>query len=388
MHGAPATLEHALAAHAIGDDDRAPMHPVPRATLAVWVYDGWHACPERDEHFGPGWTEWELLRAARPQFEGHEPPGLPLAGCYDDSDPRTWDARIALAERHGVEVLVPGWFWSRGKKVFERALLDGYLQCERRDAIRFAVFWANRMPHRVLPLRLDDPQAPPGYRKVYSDPDDFVALLEDCAERFFTRAGYWRIGGDPFFAIFDTTLFLRQLGATRAATAIARAKERLGGLHLVAIDPDLPWRPHLRGLGFDAVSHYVRLPIWKGGPHLQDYDELARLREAEWSGWSRDCDLPYYPSVSVGWDATPRGVWHLDEPPHRFPWSPIVTGATPQRLARHFAAAEHWTLAHNGARGPVFVASWNEWSEGHALEPSLRHGDAFLRALGRTAPPQ
>ena len=366
--------------------DPTPDVPTPaRATLATWVYTGWHACAERDEFFGAGWTEWELLRAARPQFDGHVPPGLPEGGAYDDRETSTWDRRIGLAVEHGVDVLVPGWFWSRGKKVFERAIEDGYLGCERRDELRFAIFWANRMPHRVLPVREVDPQAPPGYRKVYSDPDDFVALLEDCAERFFHRSNYWRIDGRPFFAIFDTTLFLRQLGAQRAAEAIARAKDRLGGLFLVAIDPDVPWRPRLAELGFDAVTHYVRLPIWKGGPRVQDYAELAHLRESEWSDWERDCALPYFPAVAAGWDATPRGVWHPEEPPHRFPWAPVVTGASPERFGRHLAAAEDWTLRHNGPDAPLFVASWNEWSEGHAIEPSQQHGDAWLRAIGRGA---
>lgn len=354
-----------------------------RATLAAWVYNGWHPCAERDEHFGPGWTEWELLREARPQFDGHVPPGGPANGPYDDRDPAAWDARIATAKRFGIDVLVSGWFWSRGKRVFERALLDGFLGCSRQRELRFAVFWANRMPHRVLPLRAIDPDAPPGYRKVYSDPDDFVALLEDCGERFFAHDAYWRIDGKPFFAIFDTTLFLLQMGETRARDAIARAKERLGGLWLVAIDPDVPWRPRLRELGFDAVTHYVRLPIWKGGPRLQDYEELALAREAEWPSWQTDCALPYYPSVAAGWDATPRGVWHPKEAPDRFPWAPIVTGASPARFARHVHAAESFTTAQHGNGAPLFVASWNEWSEGHAIEPSRDHGDAFLRAFGR-----
>ena len=357
--------------------------PIPRATLAAYVYNGWHRCAERDEHFGPGWTEWELLKAARPQFPGHVPPGLPESGPYDDSDPAVWDARITLARKFGVDVLVPGWFWSRGKTVFSDAMRRGFLGASRRNDIGFAVFWANRMPHRVLPIRTIDPEAPPEYRKVYSDPEDFVALIEQCADEFFSRPNYWRIGGKPYFSIFDTTLFLRQMGALRASEAISRAKDRVGGLHLTAIDPDIPWRPRLKELGFDAVTHYVRLPVWKGGPLRQDYEELARLREAEWPQWETDCGLPYYPSAAAGWDATPRGVWHPDEPPHRFPWAPVVTDTTPERFGRHVAAAEAFATGRHGDRAPVFLASWNEWSEGHAIEPSAGYGDAYLRAIRR-----
>jgi hypothetical protein len=355
---------------------------------AAYLYNGWHPCAERDAECGAGWTEWELLKKAR-LGGGATAAGMPRGGPYDDRDPATWDARIETATRHGVDVLVSGWFWSRGKKVFHEALERGYLGAERRDEASFAVFWANRMPHRVLPLRAADPEGPDPRRLVHADPADFVALVQDLGDRFFARPNYWRPAGLPYFAIYDTTLFLRQLGPARAAEAIARAKDRVGGLFLAAIDPDVPWRPLLRELGFDAVTHYVHLPVWKGGPREQEYDALVARREAEWPRWPVECGLPYFPSCARGWDARPRGVWHANASPDRFPWAPIVVGATPEKFGAHVAAAERFArtqrrTADGRALEPaVFLASWNEWTEGHALEPSEEHGEAWLAALPR-----
>ncbi len=357
-------------------------------TVAVYVYDGWHPCDERDRHFGPGWTEWELVRQARPHFAGHRQPVLPQDGPYDDSDPAVHDRRIRLARDAGVDVFVHGRFWSRGKTVFSEALNDGYLRCERRSEIRFAVMWANRMPHRVLPIRVIDPTAPPRYRRVFSDPVDFTALLTDTADRYFTQPNYWRIAGRPYFSIFDTSLFIRQLGPERAQEAVARARAAVGDFHLGAIDPEPQWWSLLKEIGFDSVTHYVRLPDWKG-PRLQDFSTLAAQRASEWQGWAVATPLPYFPSVSPGWDATPRARLYARIRPDRYPWTPIVTGTSPEAFEQFVRAAARWTVGEHGDTAPLFVASWNEWSEGHILEPDQDYGHEWLGALnrGRTALP-
>ncbi len=93
---------------------------------------------------------------------------------------------------------------------------------------------------------------------------------------------------------------------------------------------------------------------------------------------------PYLPSIAAGWDATPRGKRDWDGQRLGFPWTPVLEGATPEAVAH--AVGEG--LAYLDRRGapadhPVFIASWNEWSESHRLEPCVRWGDGYLRALAR-----
>ena len=53
--------------------------------VAAYVYPGWHPIPERDRSFHPGFTEWELVEACRPRFEGHHQPRVPELGAYDET---------------------------------------------------------------------------------------------------------------------------------------------------------------------------------------------------------------------------------------------------------------------------------------------------------------
>lgn len=95
--------------------------------VAAYVYSGWHPIPERDETFHPGFTEWELLRGCRPRFPGHAQPKVPMLGEYDDREPVEVARRVRLAAEHGVDALIYGVFWCRGKRVFEAGLDRGFL---------------------------------------------------------------------------------------------------------------------------------------------------------------------------------------------------------------------------------------------------------------------
>jgi len=353
--------------------------------VAAYVYPGWHPIAERDERFHPGFTEWELVEGCRPRFEGHAQPKVPQLGTYDDRDPVAVGERVRLCRRHGIDALVYGFFWCRGKRVFQDALDLGFLGSSEGQAMPFALMWANRMPRRVLPVRRADLPVIEGTRRVKTDAEDFVELIAYLAERYFRRDNYVRVEGRAYFSIFDTTFFLRELGPAQATEAIAMARTWLAehgfpGLHLAAIDPALDVVADLAAIGFDSVTHYVFLPVWKGDP-LQDYATCAADRAAEWAGFATRSGLPYMPSVAPGWDASPRAADFGAERPRKYPWSPVVVGEHPDRFAEALRRGATFTTEHGHEEPLLLVASLNEWSEGHYLEPDGRFGDAWLRAV-------
>jgi hypothetical protein len=359
-----------------------------KVTVAAYIYPGWHHCPERDKSFTPGWSEWDLVYDARPWFEGHRQPNTPLLGRYDDSLPGTAETQVGLAREHGVDLFLYALFWSRGKRVLSAALDRGFLGSASGQRFPFALMWANRMPRGVLPVKsargpLIDP-----CRLVHTDPDDFMAFIRFIAESYFGRDNYFRVRGAPYLSIFDTSFFIRQLGPGLAARTVADAKRWLlgngyGGLHLAAIDPAERFSRCLQRIGFDSVTHYVLLPEWKG-PWQQDYLGCARERSRQWPLFKQRTGLAYFPSVSPGWDATARAAAFGGKPKRRYPWSPVVTGSCPE----HFAFLLQRASAYVQGAEPdpmVFIASWNEWSEGHYLEPDGRFGHGWLQAVQRVA---
>jgi len=353
--------------------------------IGAYVYPGWHPIPERDRSFHPGFTEWELVEECGPRFDGHAQPRLPMLGTYDDRDPAAVEQRVRLAASHGVDAFVYGFFWCRGKRVFQDALDLGFLGSAVGQTTPFALMWANRMPRRVLPVRRADLPVISGDRVVRTDVEDFVALIDYLSERYFCRENYLRVDGKLYFSIFDSTFFVRELGASDAAQAIVDARvavkaRGLGELHLAAIDPAPQVIGDVAELGFDSVTHYVLLPWWRG-PLLQDYADCARRRADEWRHYADASTLPYMPSVAPGWDASPRAADFGAERPHKYPWSPVVTGEHPDEFHRALRRAVRDAPTLNPADELVFVASLNEWSEGHYIEPDTRFGHGWLEAI-------
>ena len=142
--------------------------------VLAYVYPGWHSIPERDAAFYPGFTEWDLVYQSAPRFDGHVQPRLPLWGRYDDRDPIAVGRRVALCREHAIDGLVYGFFWCRGKRVFQDALDLGYLGSDEGRRFPFALMWANRMPRRVLPVRGGEQPVIEADRLVPTDVEDFV----------------------------------------------------------------------------------------------------------------------------------------------------------------------------------------------------------------------
>ena len=355
--------------------------------VLAYVYPGWHPIAERDASFYPGFTEWDLVYASGPRFEGHVQPRLPLWGRYDDRDPVAVGRRVALCRDHGVDGLVYGFFWCRGKRVFQDALDLGFLGSDQGRRCPFALMWANRMPRRVLPVRRADVPVIEADRLVPTDVQDFVELIRYVAERYFVREHYLRVDGRAYFSIFDSTFFMKELGTGGARAAIAQARAMLASaglppLHLAAIEPNADLIGHVAAIGFDSVTNYVLLPDWKGA-FLQDYDERVRVRAGEWAGIGERAGLPYHPAVTPGWDASPRGADFGPARPDRYPWSPVVVGEHPDRFRAAMARAVRYVRASGLPEDDqlVLVSSLNEWSEGHYLEPDTRFGLGWIEAV-------
>ncbi|MBU1567814.1 MAG: glycoside hydrolase family 99-like domain-containing protein [Proteobacteria bacterium] len=351
--------------------------------LGAYYYPGWHACPIRDAAFPKGWSEWDLLEKAAPRFREHHQPLQPLWNREDEANPAVFAKKIATAQEYGIDFFTFAFYWSRGKQLLQGALDHGFLPAVQQLPFRFALMWANRMPRRVLPVK--DPHAAliNPQRLVYTDPVDFMAFVKHVGRQYFSHPSYLRLDDAAYLSIFDTTFFLRQMGVDHARSAITEARawlkrEGLGRLHLAAIDPlARDWRL-LQSLGFNSITHYVFLPEWKG-QWLQDYATAAALRARQWQMYSQESGLPYCPSVSPGWDATPRSSEFGREKPRQYPWWPIITGTTPQLF--QLALRRALEYARSNSSPCCHIASWNEWTEGHYLEPDGKFGYGWLEAV-------
>jgi hypothetical protein len=49
--------------------------------VGAFYYGPWHVDPHNEKLHGANWTEWNLLKQAKPRFPGHLQPNVPAWGC-------------------------------------------------------------------------------------------------------------------------------------------------------------------------------------------------------------------------------------------------------------------------------------------------------------------
>ena len=82
-----------------------------------------HRIPENDEWWGEGFTEWVNVKGARPLFEGHYQPRVPLHdNYYDLSDVETLKWQCKIAKEYGIYGFAMYHYWFNGHLLLEKPM--------------------------------------------------------------------------------------------------------------------------------------------------------------------------------------------------------------------------------------------------------------------------
>lgn len=371
------------------------MKPTP--TIAAYYFPNYHVDPRNEQAHGKEWTEWELVKAATPRWPGHDQPRTPLWGYTDEADPVHMAQKIAAAADHGIDAFVFDWYWYDDGPFLQRGLDEGFLGAANRDRLKFALMWANHDWRDIHPQKRTSP-APLQYSGKVK-PWTFDTIVTNVLERYFQRPNYWRLDGAPYFSIFDLACLLESFGgvdATAAALAEFRRRTRAAGhrdLHLNLVlwhpgilqgDESLPIQADLvRRLGFDSVTSYV----WILHAAMESFPTMPYPRALEkMLGFTRSMEarfpeLPYFPNVTMGWDASPRTVQTERFENIGYPYMSTLADNTPANFKRALTEFKGWLATRPPAEQVLMLNAWNEWTEGSYLEPDIRHGLGYLEAV-------
>jgi lipopolysaccharide biosynthesis protein len=345
-----------------------------------------HPIPENDDHWGAGFTEWTNVAKARPLFRGHKQPNLPgELGFYDLRVPETREAQAELARQHGIEGFIYWHYWFAGHRVLERPFQE-VLQSGRPD-FPFCIAWANQSWTGIwhgAPDRVLIEQTYPGKEDFRLHFEALLPALED--------PRYLRVEDKPIVIVYRPT----ELPDARVlADEWRQAADRAGlpGLHLVGVDVAGELGDP-RESDFDAaiLSRLARMY------HLTDRYPLVRARYVlHRSGLGRKID-PFrrrplgifaysdvaellVPDSKPQWEAYPCVIPNWDNTPRSGFDGTVLTDPSPEAFERHVEHATDFVRDLPKQRRIIVVKSWNEWAEGNHLEPDLREGHAWLRAL-------
>ena len=365
-------------------------------TVACYYFGNYHPGDSRNvQQKGRAWSEWELVKAARPRFPGHVQPNVPLWGYRDESDPQVMAQKIAAAADHGVDAFIFDWYYYNDGPFLERSLDQGFLNASNNHRLKFALMWANHDWVDIHPARRSTPSALlyPGRVTAAT----FDRICDHVIERYFLHPSYWKIDGCPYFSVYELFKLVESLGGvdpTAAALARFRAKARaagLPGLHLNAVTWGVQILPGettvqnpaalIQRLGFDSVTSYVWIHHVQL-PKLQtDYEWVRDQYFTYWDDAEKKFGVPYFPNITMGWDSSPRAAQADEFGDFGYPFMNTISNNTPANFRQALELTKHRLLAQ--ATGPrvVTINCWNEWTEGSYLEPDTVHGLQYLEAV-------
>ena len=364
--------------------------------VAAYYFPNYHVDPRNEAVHGRGWSEWELVRAARPRFAGHEQPRVPLWGYEDEADPAVFARKIDAAADHGITSFLFDWYYYNDGPYLARALEEGYLQAPNTGRLKFALMWANHDWIDIHPARRDT--EPTLLYPGAITRDTWERMTDLIVSRYFKHPSYWTLDGRPYFSVYELYRLIDGLGGVeqaRSAIESLRAKTRRAGfpdLHLNAVMWGVQVLPRetalarpgeaVSALGVDSVSSYV----WVHHVPLRDFpttDYRAVMREAvaNWADNAAVFDVPYYPNVTMGWDSSPRTDQAGPYENFGYPYTPSLAGNTPEAFRDALVEARHFLAGRASAQQVLSLNAWNEWTEGSYLEPDTVRGLAYLEAV-------
>lgn len=357
-----------------------------------------HTIPENDEWWGKGFTEWVNVREAKPLFEGHNQPRVPLNNNYYDlSDIETLKWQCRIAKEYGIYGFCMYHYWFNGHLLLEKPM--EMLLAHPEIDIKYCVSWANhdwtdawkasnRQPKVLIAHNFDD-------EKDWVD--HFNYLLP-----FFKDPRYMTENNKPLMVIYIPNIIRKLKKMLDVWSQMAR-DNGFDGLTFIyqsaASSFDNSWDHSLFDYGVEMNPGYVGLANRQKNssffPKLMKYSheikrflhirrsllpqkKITEVSKADYDyTWQRILELrpisnapKMIPCAFTDWDNTPR---HKER-------GYLFQGVSPDKFKSYFKQLIDNTKKYYDT-DMIFVFAWNEWAEGGYLEPDENNGFAFLEAI-------
>lgn len=338
-----------------------------------------------------GIGEWEMVQKGDPRFEGHYQPKRPLWGYEMDNDPAVVEKWIETATAGGVNTFIYDWYWYDDFPYLESALNDGFLCARNNTKMKFSIMWANHdVPGKMWNYHRYGPDCDSLVFKGAVTPKQFEKLVDRWISKYFTRDNYLKIDNRPVFWIYQATPLLESFGGSIERTAEAMqyldAKCREAGFDGVHLQ--LSAKTRLRGVLSDEdipdIAAYDSLAHRLGVRNYMTYT-MTGLRDGDYKIYGDNSihnreflaahsDIPVIPTVSLGWDNTPR-----------YPRKGEESIAGKNRNTANFKAlleaAKSYMDSHPTQPRMIVLNAWNEWIEGAYLLPDEVDGLSYLETV-------
>lgn len=358
-----------------------------------------HTIPENDKWWGKGFTEWVNIRNAKPLFEGHHQPRVPLNNNYYDlSKLETLKWQCKLAKEYGIYGFCMYHYWFNGHLLLEKPM--EMLLAHPEIDIKYCISWANhtwtdgwkaqdRAPKILITHNFDDEK-------------DWVNHFNYMLP-FFKDSRYMSQNNKPLMIIYIPNI-IRKLNKMLDLWTQMAKDAGFNGLTYICqsaastfddtwdkskIDYCVEMNPQYVNLLYNSnvericpklikYSQYIKriLHIKRSLMPIRKAKQVRRVNYDEC--WENILKIKpksknMIPCAFTDWDNTPR---------HRMNGY-VFDGVSPEKFKYYFSRLVKKAKSEYPT-DMIFVFAWNEWSEGGYLEPDELYKYGFLKAIKDT----
>lgn len=365
--------------------------------IIAFYFPQFHPIAENDKWWGKDFTDWKLVKEAKPLFDGHHQPRVPIdEEYYNPCEKEVLQKQAKMAREYGVDGFMFYHYWFDGKLYLEKPMET--LLANPDIDIEFCVTWANESWTRSW---IGKPEVFLQKQEHSQDPElwerHFNYLLP-----FLKDPRAIKIDDKPVFLIYQPFL----INASEKMLALWQelaVKNGLKGLYLIAIknhdyqttdflssyDGLMKFQPReaYSSKDFQSENIAARFQFLRTLPHIvQLY--LTKLKQ-KLSGhkifdsnklWDiilknafvndyKEFTLKIFESGFFDWDNTPRYKKKAK----------IFTGLSDASKKQNLKKLMQGAVDNNSPF--IFFNAWNEWSESAYLEPDKKNGFKHLEIV-------
>ncbi len=359
-----------------------------------------HTIPENDEWWGEGFTEWTNTRKARPLYEGHYQPKIPLNNeYYDLADVSVMRRQAELAKENGIFGFCYYHYWFKGGKKLLEKPIENMLR-DYQVNIPFCLSWANENWSR----NWDGGNYEIIMKQSYGGRKEWEEHFQYYIQ-FFKDERYITYDGKPLLIIYKPEQIIK-LNEMIDYWQRRAKEEGFPGLVIIRqypesyfknscddsrIDYTVKFQPISAFMKMTNVEYQnknvklMKMSIKKMLIKFNVYNRLQQIRGQRFNNnnkkqleiyeydkiWSHILnEQPYDKKLINGafvtWDNTARKSNGT-----------IVCGDNPSKFKMYMKQL----LIRESGLNIVIINAWNEWAEGAYLEPDEKNGYAYLEAL-------
>lgn len=354
-----------------------------------------HQIPENDEFWGKGFTDWVTVKSAKPLFEGHNQPRVPLNNNYYDlSVKENIEWQCKLAKDHGIYGFGVYHYWFNNDK----NLLSKPAEIMRDSKVietKYFFIWDNCNWKRSWSNVAGNDWAPIADSKYVSrkEPQILIQYIlgkesdwkkhYEYVRKHFLSDKYEKKDNRPVFGIIWHSKDIEKM--CKYWDSLAKEDGFDGMCFVYKYDSyrfyprdsyQYNYEPHhatwenpsFMRRGYNRILRLLHINVESSeGILVYDYDKVWNhiLRKAR-----KNTTQNLFHGAFVDYDDSPRrGCKH----------SRLVIGGTPEKFSYYLRQLIE--ISKNQNKDYIFLTAWNEWGESAYLEPDENHKMDYLKAI-------